>query len=429
MSARPSLRPFIDALPVQVEGPEGPLELFALKDPFRISEGLLVSMAGLALVSLLDGSRTPAEVQAEFGRRYGAAPELAQVEELVASLEQNGLLVGPRFAALIDEFSRTSTRAPACIGSYPGQPSELKTFLEAQYARDGGPGSGPRADVNGSRPIRGVVSPHIDMHRGGHSYAWAWRAVAESCPAEVFVIFGTSHTGTAPIDEPFAASSPIYALTRKTFQTPLGDLPADGEVIDRLVRAYDGPGDLFAGEFHHRGEHSIEFQAVYLAHLFAGRRPIRIVPVLCGSIAHLPEQPLADPRFASFHAALREALGPLPPEKVAFVAGIDLAHVGRQFQEPPVSEADLERVAAQDRETMRIATQERCPATVHVDIARDGDPRNICGHAPLVAMLEALREDPVSGELLHYDRWYDGASSVSFASAVYRWEGSEGAAS
>ena len=51
---------------------------------------------------------------------------------------------------------------------------------------------------------------------------------------------------------------------------------ADGlALLDRLLAAYDGPDDLFAGELHHRGEHSIEFQALYLRHRF-GARPVAI---------------------------------------------------------------------------------------------------------------------------------------------------------
>jgi len=37
-----------------------------------------------------------------------------------------------------------------------------------------------------------------------------------------------------------------------------------------------------------------------------------------------------------------------------------------------------------------------------------------------VALLEALRGRTLAGEVLHYDQWYDGLSSVSFASAVFR---------
>lgn len=105
------------------------------------------------------------------------------------------------------------------------------------------------------------------------------------------------------------------------------------------------------------------------------------------------------------------------------MAGIDLAHVGAQFDAPAVAEEALAEVARQDRETLRLAVEERCPRAVHQDIAQGGDPRNICGHGPLVSLLVALDGEPLAGETLLYDRWHDGQSAVSFAAAVYRRAG------
>lgn len=426
---RPALRPHIEALPARIEV-DGRLEpVYALRDPFKLAEGQVVLSGGLvALAALFDGTRTLSEAIAELERRVGVAAPRAEAEELVRALDQACLLEGPRLAEVVAEFARAPRRAPACIGSYPGEPAELREFLEAQYVREGGPGAPPRPTPDAKpAPVRALISPHIDLHRGGHVYAWCWREVAESCPAELFVVFGTSHTGTAPLDG-VGGPAPLYALTRKTFDTPLGPVPTDVEVLERLLAAYDGPDDLFAGELHHRAEHSIEFQAVYLAHLFAGRRPVRILPVLCGALDGLQDAPSRDERFSAFHRALRAALAPLPAERVAFVAGIDLAHLGAQFHEPPVEAEALARVAEQDRETLRLALEERAPDAVHADIARDGDPRHICGHAPLVALVHALEGAPVRGELLRYDQWCDGASSVTFAAAVYRAEQDRGTA-
>lgn len=421
--SRPRLRSHVE--PVQVQVSDGPLggegPVFLLRDRARLApDQVVVPMAGLALAALLDGSRTLRDAQAEMMRRHQVLIPLPQVEELVRALDAALLLDGPRVAEAVAEFARAGVRPPACIGSYPGEPHELRDFLARQYEREGGPGGPPRPGAGG-RPIRAVVSPHIDLHRGGHCYAWAWRAVAEACPARLFVVFGTSHTGTGAFDRPGDPDGPRFALTRKTFETPLGPVPSDGEAIDRLLAAYDGPDDLFAGEFHHRGEHSIEFQAVHLAHLFGGgRRPVRILPVLCGGLGDLDGPPGEHPRLRAFHAALRAALAPLPPEEVAFVAAIDLAHVGAQFQMPPLPADELGPLEARDRETLRLLVEERCPDRLHRDIVEDGDARNICGHAPLVALLEALRGEQVEGELLRYDRWYDGESTVSFASAVFR---------
>lgn len=414
--ARPRVRPYLDARPALLETPRGREPIFVIKDPFKLADGLGVPQAVIALLGLLDGTRTLPAVQAELARRHGAVVPLDLLGEHVAALEEALLLDGPRVAAALDAFRAEPVRPPACIGSYPGDPAALREFLDAQWTRAGGPGAppGPRRGA----PIRGVISPHIDLHRGGHAYAHAWRAVAEACPARLFVVFGTSHTGTGAISS-FGSPGPAprFALTRKTFDTPLGPVPTDQAALDRLLAAYDGPDDLFAGELHHRGEHSIEFQAVWLRHL---GRDVAILPVLCGGLHDLEGDPRADPGLVAFHAALRAALAPLPPDEVAFVAGIDLAHVGAQFRNPPVDEADVAAVERADRVTLGLALERRCPDLVHRDIRKDGDARSICGHAPLVALLQALEGERLQGELLTWDRWWDGESAVSFAAAVLR---------
>lgn len=423
---RPRLRAQLEALPVARDEGE---PLYLLRDPWRLSERqLTVSLPALLLAGLLDGTRTLAEVQAEALRRHGGLVPLDALEELVAALEGALLLDGPHLARAVAAFRADPVRPAACVGSYPGEPAALRAFLDAQWTREGGPGAPParpgeRADAPAPAPVRGVISPHIDLHRGGHAYARAWRPVAEDCPAELFVVFGTSHTGTAPL-EGGRGPAPRFALTRKDFATPLGVVPCDREAVDRLVAAYAGDDDLFAGEPHHRGEHSIEFQAVWLAHLFGGRRPVRLLPVLCGGLDDLAGAPGDDPRLAAFHEALARALAPLAPERVAFVAGIDLAHVGAQFHGPPVDEAALARVERADRETLRRALDLRCTAAVHEDLAAAGEARSVCGHAPLVSLLLALERAPTRGawrgELTTWDRWWDGASAVSFAGAVFR---------
>jgi hypothetical protein len=63
----------------------------------------------------------------------------------------------------------------------------------------------------------------------------------------------------------------------------LGDLAVDRDFVDAL--ATRARQDCFGSELAHRVEHSIELQAVFLRYLFAGRRDVRIVPVLT-SFAH-----------------------------------------------------------------------------------------------------------------------------------------------
>lgn len=411
---RPRLRP-IEVRPTTHEGEQ----IFILKDPLRLSPhpAIGLTLPGMAVAQFFDGERTLEDVQAALARQYGAVFPLEAVTAVARQLDEALFLEGPRAQAALEAWRKEPLREAACAGgSYPADPAALRGFLQAQLTRVGGPG-GPPGPRDGKAPVRVVVSPHIDFHRGGHAYAWAWRAVAEACDAELFVVFGTAHAGTG---------RSRFALTRKSYDTPLGAVPTDVELVDRLVEAYEGPDDLFDGEIAHKGEHSIEFQAVELAWLFGGNRSIRVIPVLCGSIHDLIAtgvSPSADARLRAFHDALAKALADVAPEKIAFVAGIDLAHVGTEFDDPPLGEPALAKIVADDQTTLEAAIAKQDPDLVHADIARDQDARKICGHSALVATLEATRRSrwgKLSGELLRHDRWYDGKSTVTFASAVLR---------
>jgi MEMO1 family protein len=321
--------------------------------------------------------------------------------------------------AAVDAWRKQPIRTPFCAGgSYPDGREALRGFLDAHYTRAGGPGARPDRSRKAA-PIRGVLSPHIDFHRGGHAYAHAWKAVAESCEADLFVVFGTAHQGTG---------AARYALTRKSYATPLGTVETDGELLEKLVAAYEGPDDLLSGELAHQGEHSIEFQMVELAHLYgegAGEpRKIKALPVLCGGLHDLvagPERPSRDPRVRSFHDALGKALDGVAPERVCFVGGVDLLHVGTEFGDDALTTEKLDELLAQDRKTLEIVTGKQDADAFHADIAID-ESRKICGHSPIHATLEALgrRETKHAGEVLCHDRWYDGRSSVSFCSVVFR---------
>src|SRR5690606_5163468 len=119
-------------------------------------------------------------------------------------------------------------------------------------------------------PPIAVIAPHIDFRVGGETYGPAYNALRRS-DADTFVVFGVSHQ----------MSYDSFMISSKDFQTPLGTLPTDREFIEHFRAAL--PFELTRDETAHRREHSIEFQAVFLRHIFPDR-DIRIVPILTGSL-------------------------------------------------------------------------------------------------------------------------------------------------
>lgn len=395
----------VEAFPAVVEGKE----VICLRDPSGLTDAvLLIPPPLLPVLALFDGQRSLLDIQAEIMRRQGELLYRDQLEGLVETLDRQLFLEGPRVEAeqarIEMAFRASPSRQALHAGkAYAADPEGLRAQLEACFTHPDGPGlPGPPTAPR----LRALIAPHIDLHRGGPAYAWAYRAVAEGTDADCFIILGTAHAG---MPSPFAA-------TLKDYDTPFGPLPVDREFVEGLGRRYGG--DLFGAELAHRAEHSIEFQAVFLRYLF-GDREVRCVPILTSFLhecLHEGKDPEADPGLIGFFEALVETMAALP-RRYCLLAGADLAHVGPRFGDPaPVSPARLRQVEAEDR--AMLAHVERVDAGGFFEsVARDGDRRRICGLSPIYVLLRVT--DAGAGRLLAYRQWPDPQGTVSFASLAF----------
>jgi AmmeMemoRadiSam system protein B len=405
LTDRPRLRP-VEAFPIEADG----RKVIGLRDPAGFTDSvLLLPLPLLDIVSLFDGEHALLDVQEIYMRRHGQLLFRERLEEIIGMLDEHGFLDSPRFAErrrqIEEAFRRSPTRPAIHAGkAYAGEPDALRAQLAGFFSPPAGPGApGPASAPS----LRAIIAPHIDFHRGGPVYSWAYREVAERCDADLFVIFGACHAGMA---DPFA-------LTLKDYDTPLGPAPVDREFADALSRCYGE--DLLGSELAHRGEHSIEFQAVFLRYLFGGRRKFSIVPILASFLHEslmTGKEPEDDPRIPRFFAALGETLA-ASGRTACLVAGADLAHVGPRFGDPdPVSAAALSEVEREDRAMLDAVTAGDARG-FYESVARDGDRRRICGLSPIYALLRCLH--PSSGRLLKYAQWPDPQGTVTFASVVF----------
>ena len=413
--AVPRLRA-VESFPVEHEG----RSCIALRDPSGYTDAIVLLHGPLLeIVSLFDGEHTVADIQAAVMRRHGKLVERRHIQEIAEALDAQGFLDSPSFAARradIDCKFLASPIRPATHagGAYAGEAAELRAMLDGFFARPDGPGpieaQNPAPEGRGPNPapeVRGVIAPHIDYHRGGPAYAWAYRELAERCPADLFVIFGTCHAG---MEHPFA-------LTRKDFASPLGAAAVDVDFVEALAQR--ARQDCFGSELAHRVEHSIELQAVFLRYLFGDRRDVRIVPVLASfahEAMHRGLRPDDDPRVPRFLDALAETIA-ADGQRVALIAGADLAHMGPRFGDPePVGGPELARIERED--TAMLEPVEAGDAQAFFDaVAADGDRRRICGYSPIYALLRSLGR--VSGRVTRYGQWPDPNGVVSFASVVF----------
>jgi hypothetical protein len=397
----------VEVFPVEHEGER----FLALRDPADYTESVvMVPLALLEVISLFDGEHDVADIQAAVMRHRGELIDSAEIRELAGALDAHGFLEGAAFEARrarIDGEFLDLARRPASHagGAYPDEPAALRAMMDGFFEPPSGPGA-IAADVSGA-PVTALVAPHIDFHRGGAAYAWGYRDLAERCDADLFVIFGTCHAGMAD----------AFALSRKDYDTPLGPAGVDRDFVESL--AARAGQDCFASELAHRSEHSIEFQAVFLRYLFAGRREVTVVPVLTSFVHEAllqGKRPEDDPRVARFLDALADTVAGCR-RRVAFVAGADLAHVGPRFGDPkPISADALARLGVDDLATLEAVAAGDADAFFD-DAARDGDRRRICGLSPIWTLLRA--NGGRAGALRQYGQWTDPQAVVTFASVVF----------
>ena len=258
---RPRLRP-LEAFPLAKNGQK----LLGLRDPSRLTDAVAtLPPVAVAIVQLFDGDSTRDEICAEFQHRYGTPLQREALDKLIDQLDQAYLLDSERFrqfsASVFGAFARAPTRKAHLAGeSYPADAAALAAQLDSYFDHPHGPG---RPTPNGAAMPRAIVAPHIDFARGGAAYAWAYKPLAESQELpELVVVFGTDHMGA---EQPFT-------LTRKHYETPFGTMHTDTELVDALTaKIGERLGEaraqaLFKDEYHHRGEHSLEFQVIYSFH-------------------------------------------------------------------------------------------------------------------------------------------------------------------
>ncbi|MGH7930023.1 MAG: AmmeMemoRadiSam system protein B [Candidatus Binatia bacterium] len=410
----PCLR-HVEAIPVEQDGKT----LVLLKDPLNFARPLVFSPVGYFILSHLDGQHSFIDIQQTFSKQFGHALLADELKDFVETLDRHYYLQGARFTAyrnsLVDEFRRRPTRAAAHIGGvYKAEPADLKGQLDGFFTAPKGPGW-PKRD--NQAPPKAIVAPHIDFHRGGPAYAWAYKTLAESDGADLFILLGTSHCG---------GQTP-FILTLKDFETPLGLVQTDKDFVTQLQQRCSE--DLFADEYLHRGEHSLEFQVLFLKYtaqlraLLAGKpeRPFKIVPILVSSFHSmilrqmLPER---DGAVLTFLSALGE-LARAEKRQVCFVTGVDLAHVGREFGDrEPITEGFLKWVETEDQKLIERLAALDAPGFFH-EIAKDQDKRKVCGFAPLYALIHLL--DGAKANQLKYSQAYtaETGSAVTFTSMIF----------
>jgi hypothetical protein len=397
----------IEAFPVQDQD----RQLICIRDPSSFTDKILyVSHPTFFILSLFDGRHSLVDIQAEFMNRYGEMLFSEQITQIAVQMDENLFLESENFRKheerIIKEFMDSPVRRPLSeLRGIKQTAEEARKELEGFFLAEAGPGL-PDGDGR-KKDVIGAVLPHIDYRRGGVCYSWGYKEVAERSDADIFVIFGTHHCG----------GEESFILTKKDFATPFGVVATDKAFIEGLEQRV--AWDLFAGEFGHRNEHSIELQATFLHWIIGEKRPFSIVPVLCGPLSPSQDKDVApgqNQRAREFIHAVKETARECG-KKVFFMASADLSHQGPQFGDRELMTGDrLRQLEQRDRETLSYVEKVDGDG-FYRDVVKDGNQRKICGLYNIYLLLKVM--DSKGGTLLRYDKWPDENGTVTFASMVF----------
>lgn len=403
----PALRN-VEAFPVSHEGKN----FIALRDVEGfVEEQVLLSPQAFLIAMHLDGKRDVRQIQVSVAKQTGGTIIFSEeIMKIVDFLDQKGFLHSEKFhhikKAVVDAFGASESRPAYFAGkSYPGESDEFKKYIHEMFKREGSPGRIPSRAKNRAG-VKCLVVPHIDFHRGGHSYAHGYLNLAEHKKPKVVFIFGVAH-----------CSPPVpFILTKKHFETPLGIVSTDKDIVDQLASSCKW--DPFEYEFVHRTEHSIEFQAAMLSFLYG--EGVKIVPILCSAFATEAEgtSPSSSAGVAGFLKKVSEIIESLN-DKVCVIAGADLAHVGKRFgDEFDISEPIIKEVEARDMESIEYISAGDAEG-FYSSVMKDLNKRRVCG---LYSIYSSLKVSHCKkGEMLHYGYAHDPAGGiVSFTDVSLR---------
>jgi hypothetical protein len=397
----PRLRANLDFMPSPV--PERPGLL--VRDAYHYADATLIIPPPLVeCLGFFDGEGTELDLREALVRITGELDVSGIEEQLIGALDQSGFLENEVYQRLREEkhreFADSPRREPAHSGSaYPEERPELDETMHSYME-------------GGTRPetgLLGIAAPHVSPEGGWQSYQAAYRALGPEYKDRTFVVLGTSHYG-----EPDR-----FGLTRKPFATPFGEAHVDQELVDRLVAKADGA--IGMEDYCHSIEHSIEFQVLFLQHVYGPG--IKILPILCGSYARSIYQggrPEDDEDVKRFLDSLGE-LASSESNRLFWVLGIDMAHMGRRYGDRFAAMADrgpMEEVAVRDRARIDCVTAGDAEG-FWSRVQENRDDLKWCGSSPLYTFLRAVPQ--ARGKLERYEQWnIDDQSVVSFAGMSFR---------
>ncbi len=261
---------------------------------------------------------------------------------------------------------------------YPGTPDALVASVDSQLQ------AAQTSPLKGE--VVGIIAPHAGHRYSGGVAAHAFRCL-EGLEPEIVVVI-------SPLHHPYPGR--LYSTGHQSYATPLGEIPVDHSLLDRLEKALQKKSDLTIERIRDDQEHSLEIELPFLQRVLEA--PFRLLPLM-----------LRDQSRGACEALGGALADVLANEKYILVASSDLSHFKSDTIARKLDSVMLERIEAFS------------PAGV-----LDAEQQNLgfaCGRGAIAAVLwaaEGLGADRV--EILNYatsgDVTGDLTAVVGYAAAV-----------
>ncbi|HBR49594.1 MAG TPA: AmmeMemoRadiSam system protein B [Nitrospira sp.] len=386
---------------------QGEDQLMVLWDPSGLSqEKLVLPLNFFFIVQHFDGEHSIQEIGALYLKRFGEFLLPSKVEQLVADLDRKLFLEGPRTETARQqarsEYRQRPFRPAVFAGrSYEADGAKLLKQIDGFFTSSEGPDFKP-SEHKGTL-IKGLVAPTYDLKQAGPVYAWGYKELQECQQPDVYVIIGTAHAGLEN----------LFAVTDKDFETPLGLVPTDQSIVQRLKALVP---ECMDEEIAHQSEHAIEFQLPFLQTSVS--KPFTMVPVLSSFSASSLQDTTVQHSVEQFLTALRDTMTE-SGKKVCVIAAGELAHLGLRYGDPaPPTDFSFHRSMQRDLEMLK-HVEELKPAEFAAYIQREQDQRRIAGFSPIYSLLRVIQAE--KGQVLRYDRGITDQynSTVTYASLAF----------
>ncbi len=349
-------------------------EVLVISCPLGIAERPLILISAVApLLSCFEGRLSVREITEKFAP-FGVRED--QIIELINLLDSHLFMTSPRFFAAQKQAQEDFHNSPVRKSAIGGGGGEaLAAELDAKIGK-----CLAECEKHECPPgdLIGLVSPHIDYHRGSKSYSAAYSSLSGT-ENSLYIMLGTGHQ----------YSRHLFHLTLKDFETPLGIVRSDQAFVKDLAARY-GWERSFADEMLHKREHSLEIQLPFLQKRESA--PC-IVPILVGSFHQMllvEQNPSQFDVYEAFLSALAECTreAARSGRQVRVIAAVDFAHVGSHFGDPVrMTPEFLQSISARDRQLICcIAGQDKEALFSHM--VEDQDARRVCGFPSLYTFID-----------------------------------------